>query len=207
MPSSLNLADLGRRVRTIRLARQMTLGEVVSRTDFTVSWLSKLENGQLSPSLDGLVRLADVLQCGVDSLVEGLSSPPRYVVVKNGEGRTKPARGSRGGYTTEALADRWQNRSMQPVILHVSGTGNRHRPDNHGGERFLIVLEGGVKLGYGDDQIQLDTGDSIYLDAAIPHTIVPSNRGTAKLLSVSFDNANGHHPTRRGADHARATRL
>lgn len=203
MPTSLNLSDLGRRVRAIRLSRQMTLEEVVSRTDFTVSWLSKLENGQLSPSLEGLVRLADVLQCGVDTLVTGLSSPPRYVVVKNGEGRTKPARGSRGGYTVEALADRWQNRSMQPVILHVSGAGNRHRPDNHGGERFLLVLDGGVKVGYGDDQIPLDTGDSIYLDAAIPHTIVPSGRGTAKLLSVSFDNGhangngNGHAAPRR----------
>ncbi|MFM7292238.1 MAG: helix-turn-helix domain-containing protein, partial [Planctomycetia bacterium] len=50
MPTPLNLADLGRRVRAVRLARRLTLDEVVSRANFTVSWLSKLENGQLTPS-------------------------------------------------------------------------------------------------------------------------------------------------------------
>ena len=88
MPASVNLADLGRRVRSARIARRLTLEEVVARAEFTVSWLSKLENGQLAPSLDGLVKLADVLECGVDSLVEGLSIPPQYVVVKGGTGRT-----------------------------------------------------------------------------------------------------------------------
>ncbi|MFM7184936.1 MAG: helix-turn-helix domain-containing protein [Planctomycetota bacterium] len=51
MSSSVNLADLGQRIRAARLARRMTLEEVVSRADFTASWLSKLENGQLTPSL------------------------------------------------------------------------------------------------------------------------------------------------------------
>jgi len=72
MAPPLNLADLGRRVRTARLARRLTLEEVVSRTDFTVSWLSKIENGLLAPSLEGLVRLAEVLECGVEQLVAGL---------------------------------------------------------------------------------------------------------------------------------------
>ena len=96
MANTVNLADLGRRVKTVRLAHRMTLDEVVARTGFTVSWLSKLENGQLSPSLEGLVRLADALQCGVDSLVEGLSVPPRFVSVKKGSGRLDGGRGKPG---------------------------------------------------------------------------------------------------------------
>ena len=76
-----NLVDLGRRVRAARNARHLTLDEVVKRANFTVSWLSKLENGQLSPSLDGLVRLADVLECGIETLVQGLSVPPQYCLL------------------------------------------------------------------------------------------------------------------------------
>jgi transcriptional regulator with XRE-family HTH domain len=77
MSQFVNLADLGSRIRAVRLARRLTLDEVVKRAEFTVSWLSKLENGQLSPSLEGLVKLADVLECGVDTLVAGLSVPPQ----------------------------------------------------------------------------------------------------------------------------------
>lgn len=195
MPHTVNLADLGRRVRAIRLARRLTLEEVVSRTDFTVSWLSKLENGQLAPSLEGLVRLAEVLECGVDALVEGLSIPPQYVVVKRGNGTIVPAR---GGMVQEALADQWRNRRMHPVILHVSGGGSRKQPDSHDGERFLLVLAGDVRVTYGEEKIELTTGDSLYIQAAIPHTIATSSRGGAKVLSVAYDPA--------GADAAAASR-
>lgn len=187
MSTPVNLADLGRRVRAVRLARKLTLEDVVTRASFTVSWLSKLENGQLSPSLEGLVKLAKVLECGVDTLVEGLSVPPQYVVVKRGEGRIEASRDSRGGYVAESLADQWRNRAMNPAIVHLSGVGNRQHPDNHDGERFLLVLEGEVKLEYGDELIHLDEGDSVYIYAAIPHVLAPAGRGTAKVLSVSYD--------------------
>jgi len=187
MNSSVNLADLGRRVRAARLARRLTLDEVVRRAQFTVSWLSKLENGQLTPSLEGLVKLAEVLECGVDTLVQGLSVPPQYVVVKHGCGRIEPAREGQPGYVCESLADRWRDRAMNPMIVHVSGAGNQAHPDNHDGERFLLVLEGGVHLEYGDEKIHLDTGDSVYIYAAIPHVLAPVGRGTARVLSVSFD--------------------
>ena len=187
MSHFVNLADLGRRVKAARLARRLTLEEVVKRAEFTVSWLSKLENGQLTPSLEGLVKLADVLECGVDTLVEGLSVPPRYVVVKRGEGRKDDRRGGRSGYVVESLADQWRNRAMNPAIISLAGTGNRQHPDNHDGERFILVLEGQVTLGYGDELIHLDEGDSVYIYAAIPHTLSPAGRTTARVLSVSYD--------------------
>jgi transcriptional regulator with XRE-family HTH domain len=188
MTVSVNLADLGRRVRAARMARRLTLEEVVSRADFTVSWLSKLENGQLAPSLEGLVKLADVLECGVDSLVEGLSVPPQYVIVKKGTGRIDPTTKDRNaGVILEHLADQWRNRAMNPIILHISGNGNRGNPDNHDGERFLLVLEGELKLEYGNDLLLLTEGDSIYIYAAIPHTLMPAGRGTVKVLSVAYE--------------------
>ena len=176
----------------------MTLEDVVSRTEFTVSWLSKLENGQLSPSLEGLVRLADVLECGVDSLVAGLSIPPQFVVVKRGCGRIDQRRSGGGGIVTECLADQWRDRAMDPAILQVSATGNRRHPDNHDGERFLFVLEGTVTAAYGDQDIELATGDSMYIYAAIPHTLSASGKGPARVLSVSYDQPQVDRRTGRG---------
>lgn len=205
MGSNVNLADLGRRVRTARLARRLTLEDVVSRAQFTVSWLSKLENGQLAPSLDGLVKLAEVLECGVDDFVAGLSVPPQIVVVKRGEGR----REGRNGYVVERLADQWRNRAMNPAIIHLSGAGNRAHPDNHDGQRFILVLEGDVRLEYGEELIQLAAGDSVYIYAAIPHVLAPVGRGSARVLSVSFDPpaaAAGDRPASRRAPAAKRGR-
>ena len=195
MNHSVNLTDLGRRVRAARLARRLTLEEVVSRTQFTVSWLSKLENGLLAPSLEGLVRLAHVLECGVDSLVEGLSIPPQYVVVKRGNGTLV---GGRNGVTQETLADQWRDSRMHPAIINVSGNGNSRQPESHDGERFLFVLEGEVKVVYGEELILLGTGDSLYLHAAIPHALAANGKGGAKVLSVAYDTslADTPRPTR-----------
>jgi len=206
MPPPVNLSDLGRRARDARLARKLTLEQVVSRADFTVSWLSKLENGQLTPSLDGLVKLAAVLECGVDELVAGLSVPPRYVAIKDGEGRLDPADGRRRGVTVEHRADQWRGRSMHPVIIHVTGTGTKDSPESLGGERFLFVLEGEVRLEYGDELLLLGRGDSVYLHAAIPHAIMPATRGaTAKLLSVIHDHEERSVPrAAKGATRRRA---
>ncbi|NDC63714.1 MAG: XRE family transcriptional regulator [Planctomycetia bacterium] len=184
MNNPVNLADLGRRARAARLARRLTLEEVASRAAFTISWLSKLENGQLAPSLEGLVKLAEVLECGVDVLVEGLSVPPRHVVVKQGHGRIEQNKTGRKSVAIEHLADQWRGRSMDPTILHLSGGEGRRGLDSRDGQRFLLVLEGDVKIEYGDEWILLATGDSIYFDATIPHAVAAAGRSRARVLSV-----------------------
>jgi transcriptional regulator with XRE-family HTH domain len=190
MNGSVNLADLGRRVRAARLARRLTLEEVVSRADFTVSWLSKLENGQLTPSLEGLVKLADVLECGIDKLVEGLSTPPRHVLVKRGQGRIERGRNGRPS-TIEYLADQWRGPAMRPVILYLDGAERRTAIDSHDGQRFLFVIDGDVRVEYGDEAILLSTGDSIYIDATIPHGMAVAGKGKARVLSVSYEPLGG----------------
>lgn len=194
----LNLADLGRRARAARLARRLTLEDVVSRTNLTVSWLSKLENGLLAPSLEALVSLAGALECGVETLVEGLSTPPTFVIDKQGAAPRPPR--TRGGVVVEPLANGWHDRRMQPAILHISGTGNRHAPDHLDGERFLLVLEGEVQVLYGDEEIRLGPGESIYLRASIPHAVFPAAGRAARVLSVAYeapaDNGRGRKPRR-----------
>jgi transcriptional regulator with XRE-family HTH domain len=199
MNGSINLTDLGRRVRAARLARRLTLEEVVSRTDFTVSWLSKLENGQLTPSLEGLVKLSDVLECGVDELVEGLSIPPRHVVVKRGHGRMEQARAGKSATGVEHLADQWRGRAMQPTILYLNGADRRGAAESHDGQRFFYVLEGEVRVDYGDEPILLSGGDSIFIDATIPHRVTAVEKSKARVLSVSCE----PHATH---DNARARR-
>lgn len=191
MPT-LNLSSLGRRIRAARTARRLTLDDVVSQTEFTVSWLSKIENGLLAPSLEGLVRLAEALDCGVEDLVADLVTPPRFVVDRAGAGRILTGRNGNTGASTQPLAESWRGRAMQPEILELAGNGSRRLPESHDGERFLHVLEGEVKVTYGDETIRLGPGDSLYLDAAIPHVIAAASRGKARIMSVTHEPTGGH---------------
>lgn len=204
MPTPINLADLGRRVRSMRVSRGLTLEEVVERAEFTVSWLSKLENGLLSPSLEGLVKLSEVLECGVEELVEGLSVRPKHVLVRKGGGRLDSARDRNSELRYEHLADAWRGRGMNPVILYLGGSGGNGSAVSHDGERFLLVLEGEIKIEYGSEWLHLKEGDSVYIDATIPHSLAAPGRSKAKVLSVSFEpsrqaSRNGAAASRRGS--------
>jgi transcriptional regulator with XRE-family HTH domain len=204
MTPSINLADLGRRIRAARMARRLTLEQVISRADFTVSWLSKVENGLLAPSLEGLVRLAEALECGVEQLVVGLSVPPRVVIDRRDDAHSQTGRAGRGGVAVQQLAEQWRERAMEPAILHLSANCNRSTPDHHDGERFLHVLAGELKIGYGEELIVLQTGDSAYLDASLPHVLILANGTSARVLSVAFKPArNGQRqPAAAGARQA-----
>lgn len=194
MASGVNTLDLGRRAKSLRQARGLTLEDVVSRTDFTVSWLSKLENGLLTPSLDGLVRLAEVLECGVDELVEGLLTRPRVVITRHGAGRLDGSRnnGSRNGSSrngraagsVEHLCEEWRGRSMVSTVLHLRPGRSAEPLTCEEGERLLFVLEGCVQLTYGETSEKLAEGDAAYIDARVQHSLTGDARRNARVLSV-----------------------
>jgi len=64
--------DLGLRVRELRKARNWTLEQAASQAGLARSTLSKIENGQMSPTYDALKKLA----IGLEISVPQLFTPP-----------------------------------------------------------------------------------------------------------------------------------
>ena len=60
--------DLGARVRELRKARQWTLEQAANQAGLARSTLSKIENGQMSPTYDALKKLATGLEISVPQL-------------------------------------------------------------------------------------------------------------------------------------------
>ena len=81
--------DLGARVREVRKERSWTLEQAAQKAGLARSTLSKIENGQMSPTYEALKKLA----IGLDISVPQLFTPPskgqvngRIAVTKSGEG-------------------------------------------------------------------------------------------------------------------------
>lgn len=66
--SETSTTRLGQRLRRARLARNLTQGEV-ARNQFSVSYVSAVERGQIRPSLGALEKLAERLQVPVTDLL------------------------------------------------------------------------------------------------------------------------------------------
>lgn len=172
----------------MRLDRRLTLEEVALRTGQTRSWLSKVENFRVTPSLPALGKIAEALGVTMADLVAGLDQKPQLIVVRKGE-RKLVDRDSSPANTTvyESLAHKRPNRAMDPFLLTLPPGVARERPLTHEGEEFLMVLSGPVRFEYGDEQISLDDGDSLYFDASVPHRLINSFQHTSTVLCVFLE--------------------
>ena len=179
--------DLGARVRELRKARDWTLERAAKQAGLARATLSKIENGQMSPTYDALRKLAEGLQISVPQLF----TPPerdqingRMSVNRNGQG----AKRATTTYEHELLAEQLSKKQMLPYKARVRARSVEEFDGwvRHDGEEFLDVLTGVVKL-YTEfyEPIEMRRGDSAYYDATMGHNVVSVSQEDAEILWVT----------------------
>ena len=180
----MNLVELGQKIRALRVERGMTLDDVVSKTGLTRSWLSKVENFRVTPSLPALGEIAKALGVRVASLLEDLDKRPEFILVRAGDGLRISRDSESSNIAYESLAHERPDRAMDPFVLTVPAGGGREKNMAHEGEEFLRVLSGKVLFHYGEGVHELNAGDSLYFDASTPHRLVNPGTKDVQVLCV-----------------------
>ncbi|TWT51669.1 HTH-type transcriptional regulator PuuR [Allorhodopirellula solitaria] len=163
----------------------MTLEEVASRTGLTRSWLSKVENFRVTPSLPALGQIAVALNVTTSELVAGLDEKPTLVVVRKDERLVVERESSESNTTVyESLAHKRPSRSMDPFLLTVPAGVAREQALTHTGEEFLMVQQGQIEFEFDGEKHTVKAGDCIYFDSSVPHRVINSSKRTATVLCV-----------------------
>lgn len=179
--------DLGQRVRDLRKAKGWTLEQAAAQAGLARSTLSKIENGQMSPTYDALKKLAQ----GMEMSVPQLFTPPsraqvsgRISVTKSGEGQGHAT----STYEHELLAGALTKKQMLPyrAMIRARSMDEFDGWVRHDGEEFLYVLTGVVRL-YTEfyEPVDLRRGDSAYYDASMGHNVISVSDDDATILWVT----------------------
>lgn len=88
------------------------------------------------------------------------------------------------GYHFESLAYNFKRRMMEPLMVTVEPDNHEMSPVSHPGQEFNYVIEGTVAVVLDDEEIVLETGDSIYFDPTLPHGQKAMNGKPARFLTV-----------------------
>ncbi len=179
--------DLGLRVRDLRKARGWTLEQAALKAGLARSTLSKIENGQMSPTYDALKKLALGLTISVPQLFTvpaKAQASGRMAVTKAGEGQGLPT----ATYEHELLAGNLTNKQMLPyrAVIRAREMEDFDGWVRHDGEEFLYVLTGMVRL-YTEfyEPVDLRRGDSAYYDASMGHNLISLSDEDATVLWVT----------------------
>ncbi|MCK0148505.1 XRE family transcriptional regulator [Marivita sp. S6314] len=179
--------NLGERVRDLRKARSWTLEQAAQQAGLARSTLSKIENGQMSPTYDALKKLATGLQISVPQLF----TPPQREKVNGRMAMTASGQGQRHATTTyehELLAENLTKKQMLPYRARVRARSFEEFDGwvRHDGEEFLYVLTGVIRL-YTEfyEPIEMRRGDSAYYDSTMGHNVVSVSDEDANILWVT----------------------
>ncbi|MBE0584241.1 MAG: cupin domain-containing protein [Desulfofustis sp.] len=168
--NSIELA-IGQRIRSLRNEKRLTLGELADRTNLSKGLLSKIENGKVSSPVSTLALIAEALAVKLSFLIDdGRDQPPRtYILVRKNDRIRMDKDPASFGLSMEMLAHEKPYKLMEPSILSLEPGRTEPVIFTHPGEELIFVLEGIMEFTYGGEVFLMEQGDSIYLDATVPH--------------------------------------
>jgi transcriptional regulator with XRE-family HTH domain len=179
---------IGPKIRSIRLKKKMGLVELGRHSGLSPAMLSKIERGQLFPTLPTLLRIAMVFSVGLDYFVASQGDRPVVGISRHRERLRFPEKaGAKDqAYEFESLdfpaVQRLSNSYFAEFFAVAPEKLRRH---THPGAEFIYVLSGMLNLHLGNEQHTLEARDAIYFDSTVPHAYRKSGSKACCALVVT----------------------
>ncbi|MEX0284851.1 MAG: helix-turn-helix domain-containing protein [Paracoccaceae bacterium] len=163
---------IGRELRGFRRQHGMTVSDLSKATGLSIGMLSKIENGQTSPSLTTLQTLAQALSVPLTSFFRGFEEHRPAVHTRAGEAVEIERQGTRAGHQYNLLGHLGSNTAgvmVEPYLITLNEESDRFPAFQHDGIELIFMLEGEVDYRHGDQVYRLRKGDTLFFDADAPH--------------------------------------
>jgi transcriptional regulator with XRE-family HTH domain len=195
-------SGFGSRLREARTARGLSVRELARRVGCSASLISQIERGGSVPSVGVLYSLATELGSSLDYLLFGSgpgpdggagtvpaapapqpAAPPAAVVQR---GRDRKIIDLASGVRWERLTP--QSEAMTDFLEVIYSPGghstDERRPLRHDGREYALIISGTLTANVGFESYDLDPGDSIAFDAAVPHEYLNKTGEIVRAISV-----------------------
>lgn len=172
----------GERIRAVRERKGITLKQVAQKVQASESLISQIERNRVSPSVDTLIAIADVLEIDLEYLFEDFKKR-RHVTVVSADKRIKHFIEGVTYHQLSVIPEPADEYSIEALLIEIpekNQTGSNVY--GHNGKELGILLEGEATLFYGNDSHHLKTGDSVSFSSAIPHIL--RNTGSSLLRAI-----------------------
>lgn len=173
-------------LRELRKSAGLTLTDLSERSGLAASTLSKIENGQMSPTYDSILLLAEGLGIDISDLVTGRRGHAvngRKAVTRKGQGIIHAT----AQYDYEMLCNDIANRQFVPLLAEIKARSIESFDGmiSHPGEEFIYVLSGTIELHtefYA--MTPLGPGDCCYFDSTMGHALINTGDEDARVLWI-----------------------
>lgn len=172
---------LGEKIKQIRLGKGMTIKDVTEKANITRSLLSQIENNKANPSINSLMAIAQAMGTPIASFFDDDDQHISPVV----KAKERKILKTESGVTYHLLTPEVGTHRIEFLYNVFDENGSTEKMYKHFGEECGIVLQGKLKVSYGEQEYILEKGDSIILDSSKPHKLTNIHKG--KTIAVWVD--------------------
>ena len=187
MPTSQTFVEpievrLGLELRRLRESAGASVRAFAERVGFSASFISQLENGQVSPSIASLGRIAAALNTTTAELFARCSSETLSVTRA---GKRPTFRSSWSRAQISVLTAGFGPIGAIMVTLEPGGlSGKEPSPSQY--DQFGIVFAGVLELTLGNEVLALHRGDAVQIVAGMPHRWQNTSRRPGQVALISL---------------------
>ena len=171
---------IGYKIKTLRLAKNLTQEELADRAELSKGFISQLERDLTSPSI---ATLTDILQCLGTNLKDFFNDEEEEPIVFHKEDYFEKTDKELGN-TIEWIIPNAQKNEMEPIRLTLAPNGSTYPDLPHEGEEFGYVLSGSIQIHIGTRVHKAKKGEAFYFTPSGKHYIQAGKNG-ATLIWVS----------------------
>lgn len=175
---------IGEKLKKSRNEKGMSLRELATKVELSASFLSQIEQGKASPSIENLKKIATTLDVRVSYLIEDEEDEIKNIhYTKKDEVKYLESKGS--NTKMALLMPKNKEKNMEPIIYEIGINGESGRDFySHGGEEFIYILDGELDVYIADKKYKLKEGDSLYFKSQIKHRFKNTSKKEVRALWV-----------------------
>lgn len=161
---------IGLQIRHHRKLMGLTVAELAGAATVSTGMLSKIENGQISPSLTTLQTLAAALNVPISLLFSEFEERRDCSYVAAGQGVVIQRRGTKVGHNYELLGHMLGGQiACEPYLITLTEDAAPFTAFQHEGTELIYMLSGEVVYAHGGNAYHLKPGDTLLFDSGAPH--------------------------------------
>ncbi|MCL5024800.1 MAG: helix-turn-helix domain-containing protein [Nitrospirae bacterium] len=157
--------DLGSKLKELRARSGMSQKDLAEKVDLTPSFLSQLENNQISPSLSSFMQICNVLGVNPGELLGSRKLDARSWVMRKETVFSSPAAFEDGVRVYSILSG---ERLSARIVVFPAGTTLKQHFHYLKSSEFIYVVSGNLSVTFEGAEHSLKPGDSIYLRESFP---------------------------------------
>lgn len=171
--------NIGEKLKKTRKKQNLTISDLAKMTNLSAGYLSNVERGINSPTIESLRKIVNALSTTFIELFREQKKDKK--IIRKSE-RIKLIKTTNDKVLYELLSPT-EDKKMEAMLQTLqTGEGSGNRQYSHIGEEFCYVIKGKMVFTLGQKDYTLKEGDAIYFDSFIPHK--NTNIGETECISI-----------------------